>query len=352
MRDPRQRGLPSLNEAREQRRRLLVSGKARIYGGSPQFWLWTAVALSIFGIVYWKYALGQLESQKSAVMAKQRAVMQALGPKIIPFRDRVEAWVMQLSEAALPNVVTPAAKLEAIAAGPGVYLRLRLANAKEPATLRTAAARSLRDGFTSCLFVRHEQTDGKFCRSPADCSGGLLCNDWSVCALPSQPYNLRLAYRTLRILSPEWTDDLHRASTDLSVRAFELELDAVTKNDVPAAVELLSRARYFTAVLDEDPQNGVPPAFEHVKGRAEESVEERIQRVPHAARVGIWDVRENKLILRLRAVAGGDFVAVGNRIPPSPETLAAEQRQVNSCALALEVKEAIGAQAPGTAPSP
>jgi hypothetical protein len=96
----------------------------------------------------------------------------------------------------------------------------------------------------------------------------------------------------------------------------------------------------------------VPPAFEHVKGRAEESVEERIQRVPHAARVGIWDVRENRLILRLRAVAGGDFVAVGNRIPPSPETLAAEQRQVNSCALALEVKEAIGAQAPGTAPSP
>jgi hypothetical protein len=344
--DPsRQRGLPSLNEAREQRRRTLVTGKARIYGGSPQFWLWTALLLSTFGIVYWKYALGQLESQKSAVMAKQRAVMQALGPKIIPFRDRVEGWVMQLGEGSLPNVVTPAASLDAIAAGPGVYLRLRLANAKEPATLRAAAVNSLRDGFTSCLFVRREETDGKECKVPADCSGGQVCNDWGVCARPSQPYNLRLLYRTLRILSPEWTDDLHRASTDLSVRAFELELDAITKNDVPVAIELLSRARYFTAVLDEDPPTGIPEALVHDKTRADESVEERIQRAPHPARVGIWDVRENKLVLRIRAIAGGDFVPVGSRAAASPVTLAAEQRQVNSCALALDVKEAIGAKA-------
>ena len=48
-------------------------------------------------------------------------------------------------------------------------------------------------------------------------------------------------YRTLRILSPEWTDKLHEADTDLKVRAFELDLDAVSKNDVPSAVELLAR---------------------------------------------------------------------------------------------------------------
>ena len=278
-------------------------------------------------------------------MAKQRAVMLTLGPKIVPFRDRVEEWVMQLAEGNLPNVVAPGANLDAISAGPGVYLRLRLANAKQVATLRSAAASSLRDGFTSCLFVRREETNGKYCKSPADCSGGLVCNDWSVCARPSQPYNLRLLYRTLRILSPEWTDELHRASTDLSVRAFELELDAVTKNDVPVAIELLSRARYFTAVLDEDPPTGIPEALVNDKGKPDESVEERIQRATHPARVGIWDVREGKLVLRVRAVAGGDFVPVGRGAAASPVTLAAEQRQVNSCALALDVKEAIGAQA-------
>lgn len=345
VRDPRQRGLPSLNEAREQRRRLLVSGKARIYGGSPQFWLWTALLLAAFTVIYWKYALGQLESQKSAVMAKQRAVMQALGPKIVPFRDRVESWVLELAGDALPNTVAEGATIDAMASGPGVYLRLRLSNAKDIPSLRRAAARSLRDGFTSCLFVRREDTDGPPCKSPSDCHSGLLCNDRNVCGRPSQPYNLRLAYRTLRILSSEWTDDLHQATTDLSVRAFELDLDAVTKNDVPVAAELLARARYFTVVLDEEPVTGLPSAMEHARGEREESEEERIQRAPHLARVGIWDVRTGQLLLRLRAEAAGEFVPVGTGRVDSPKTLAAEQRQVNGCALALEVKEAIGAAA-------
>lgn len=305
--------------------------------------------IAVFTVIYWKYALGQLESQKSAVMAKQRAVMQALGPKIVPFRDRVESWVLELGGEALPNMVGQGAVLDAIAAGPGVYLRLRLSNAKDLPGLRRAAVRSLRDGFTSCLFVRREDTDGPPCKSPSDCSGGLLCNDRNVCGRPSQPYNLRLAYRTLRVLSSDWTDDLHQATTDLSVRAFELDLDAVTKNDVPVAAELLARARYFTAVLDEEPVTGLPPAMEHARGEREESEEERIQRAPHLARVGIWDVRSGQLLLRIRAEAAGEFVAVGSRRVDSPRTLAAEQRQVNGCALALEVKEAIGA---GTAPIP
>lgn len=355
IRDPRQRGLPSLNEARDQRRRQLVSGKARIYGGSPQFWLWTALLIVAFAVVYWKYALGQLESQKGAVMAKQRAVMQTIGPKIIPFRDRVEAWVLELGGDGLPSVGSPSASLDAIATGPGVYLRLRLSRAKDVPSLRQAAARSLRDGFTSCLFVRREDTEGPPCKTPSDCTGGLLCNDWSVCARPSQPYNLRLAYRTLRILSSEWTDGLHQATTDLAVRAHELDLDAVTKNDVPVAAELLARARYFTAVLDEEPATGLPPALEHAKGEREETDEERIQRAPHVARVGIWDVRSGQLLVRLRAEAAGEFVPVGTRTVDSPQTLAAERRQVNGCALALEVKDAIRAASappPATAPSP
>jgi hypothetical protein len=160
---------------------------------------------------------------------------------------------------------------------------------------------------------------------------------------------LRLAYRTLRILSPEWTDSLHQASTDLSVRAFELDLEAVTKNDVPVAAELLTRARYFTAVLDEDPITGLPPPLDHEKDEREEPEDERVQRVSHAARVGIWDVRAGKLLLRLRGTAGGEFIPMGARTVSSPKTFAAEQRQVNSCALAMEVKETV---ARANAPEP
>jgi len=311
------------------------------------------IVLSTFTIIYWKFAQGKLESQKSAVMAKQRAVMQTLGPKLIPFRDRVEAWVMELAGEQRPNLVAPGVSVDAIAAGPGVYLRARLSNARDPKSLRQAAARSLRDGVTSCLFVRREETEGKPCKSPSDCSGGLLCNDWSVCARPSQPYNLRLAYRTLRILSPQWADELHQASTDLAVRAFELDLDAVTRNDVPVAVELLSRAKYFTAVLDEEPPGGLPPALIRSKEEREETDEERIQRATHAARVGIWDLRSGALLVRVRAEASGEFVPVGDRGSAGPETLAAEQRQVNGCAIAMDVKETVAAAAsPPSAPQP
>jgi hypothetical protein len=333
----------------------MASGKAQIYGGSPQFWLWTALAIAVFAVIYWKFAQGALESQKSAVMAKQRAVMQTLGPKIVPFRNKVENWVLGLARASsVPTVVTSGVTVDAIANGPGVYLRLRRENAKDAKSLRAAAVKSLRDGFTSCLFVRKEEATGKPCKAPSDCDQGLLCNDLSVCARPSQPYNLRLAYRTLRILSSEWTDELHQATTDLKVRAFELDLDAVTHNDVPIAVEILSRARYFTAVLDDDPKDGLPPPLAHAPEEREETEEERVQRVPHTARVGIWDVRADRLLVELATQADGEFVAVGDRRAADERTIAAENRQVNSCAIALAVKEALatGNPEPSAPPVP
>jgi hypothetical protein len=143
------------------------------------------------------------------------------------------------------------------------------------------------------------------------------------------------------VLSPEWSDELHQASTDLSVRAFELDLDAVTRNDVPVALELLSRARYFTVVLDEDPEGGLPPPISHAPNESVETEDERLQRAPHLARIGIWDLKTESMVLRLRAEAGGEFVAVGSNALTDERSRAAASRQVNSCALALAVKEAI-----------
>jgi hypothetical protein len=321
----------------------MATGKARIYGGSPTFWFGVAIAIAVFTVVYWIWSQRELESQKSAVMAKQRAVAQTIGPKLLPLVERVEGWVKELGGVARPNFVEPGVALDALANRPGVYLRARQANSRDTKTLREAATRSLRDGFTSCLFVRRESTEGSPCQRPSDCKDGKLCNEYGVCALPSQPFNLRIVYRTLRILSPEWTDKLHQADTDLKVRAHELDLDAVTRNDVPAAVELLARAKYFTAVLDEDPVTGLPAPLEATPVDPPESEEERVQRVPHPARVGIWDVESGKLLVRVRTEASGEFRNVGDHPINDPKTVAAQRRQVNSCALALGVKDAIGA---------
>jgi hypothetical protein len=353
----RQPGLPSLNQARHDRKRALVLGRARVYGGSPQFWMWTLLGLSVFVILYWKFAQGELASLKGAVMAKQRAVAQTLGPRIVPFCEQIEKWILELRNADGEDFVAPEANMAEIANGPGVYLRLRRQVAGDVPSIRTAASRSLRDGFTSCLFVREESATGAPCKNSSECESGQLCNDWTVCARPSQPFNMRLAYRALKVLEPEWTDALHQASTDLAVRAFELDLESVVKKDVPIAAEVLARARFVTVVLDDEAASnltGPTPTGSGGSTGLAETEEERLHRVPHKARVGIWDIAAGRLLVRVAALAAGGFVPVGGQAPVAPEIKAAQERQVNSCALALHVREAVAAPrnaqaaAPGT----
>jgi len=338
--EPRTRGLPSLNEARAERRRALILGRVRLRAMPPQFWLWVAVVLGCFLVVYFRIAQGKLESAKGVVMAKQRAIAQTLGPKILPFRDKIERWTQELAGAVPSNFTASRASYDEISKQPSVYLRLRQSNARSAATIRKAAASSLHDGFTSCFFVRtagDDPTRGRKCLRLADCDPGLVCNEYDVCVPPPRPYNLRLAYRALRVLSTEWTDEVHEAPSELAVTAYDRDLDGVTKNDVPVAIEMLSRAEYFTLVLDEDPPQGLPSEL-HDAG---ETHEERVQRVPHVARVGIWRLANDEPVLRLRTEARATVVPVGERVVRRQETVAAQQRQANGCAVALAVKQAL-----------
>jgi hypothetical protein len=354
----KERGLPSLNAARAERRRAVVLGKVRMPAIPPHFWLWTLVGISAFAIIYWRLAQGQIEAARSRVLAKQRAMSVALGPKLYPLRDRTETWVRELAASPwLGDFVAPGLELERLRSGPAVYLRLRQPSAKSPKALRQAAQTSLRDGFTACLFVTQSKanpTVGAPCRTGGDCASGKLCNEWNVCADPEQPYNLRLAYRTLRVLSSEWTDEVHEANSELALSGYERDLDNVAKRDVPVTIEVLQRSKYLTVVLDEDPASGVPEADPEKQKNPETRTtpEERIQSVPHFARVGIWDLSSGEPLLRLRAEAAAEFVAVGKQAVSDPESQAAQRRQVNNCALALSVREKLEEPAGGAAAAP
>ena len=304
----------------------------------PHFWLWAGIGLAVFGVGYWWMAQRELASQKAGVMAKQRAIKHSLGPRIFPFRDKIESWVMELAGPYKGDWVEPGLQWRVIRSGAGVYFRLRLKNAKDPKAIRKAASSSLHDGFTACFFVREGAADprsGSKCHALADCEPGLLCNEWDVCSPPPRPYNMRLAYRALRVLSDDWTDALLEATSDLAVRVCERDLDAATKNDVPIAIDVLARAKYATVVLDEDPKQGLPKPLEDA---GVESDEERVQREAHMARVGIWDLHDDRVVLRLRREAFGTFVPVGGRVVRRVETVAAQSRQANSCALATTVR--------------
>lgn len=334
----RVRGLPSLTEARAERRRALVGGKVRLRSLPPQFWLWAGAVVAAIIVIFFKVEQGKVEGKKGAVMAKQRAVAQSLGAKLLPFRDKIEAWVQELGQGDAPDFVAAQVSLPALEKQPGVYLRLRAADTKDSNAIRKAALRSLHDGFTSCFYRRTnvpDPTKGPPCQSPADCEPRLLCNEWNVCAPPPEPYNMRLAYRTLRILSSAWTDELHEASSELAIAAYERDLERVTREDVPVAAEILTRARFFVAVVDEDPAEGLPASD------AGESEAERVQRLPHFARVGIWDLQSGERLARLRRRVDARFVPVGQNVVSREETVFAQQRQVNSCDLANAARAAL-----------
>jgi hypothetical protein len=325
---------------------MFVLGKAKMPAVPPHFWLWTLVGISAFAVIYWRLAQGQIESARSRVLAKQRAMSVALGPKLYPLRDRTERWVSELAAPWQGDFVASGVDLEKLRVGPSVYLRLRQANTKDVKAIRKAAQTSLRDGFTACLFVSQakpaDPTQGPACRTAGDCEAGKLCNEWNVCAVPEQPYNLRLAYRTLRVLSSDWTDEVHEATSELGLAAYERDLDNVAKVDVPVTVEVLQRSKYFTLVLDEDPPGGLPKP----EPESSETAEETLQRMPHFARIGIWDLTSSEPLLRLRTEAAGQFVAVGRQAVSTHENLAAQQRQVNNCSLALSVRSKLEDAAP------
>lgn len=326
---PRERGLPAVHKAREAR------GKLR--WPSTKFWGYAGIILTLSLILNWKWSQGRIESERQKLMAKQRAVVVELGPKWTGLRDRVERWTLELAKAPGQDVVDgEALKSWNFRQLPGLYLRLRVDEATSAEAIRKGAVGSLRDAFTSCLIrvPNPSPLAGAECRHTRDCPQGEHCNENDRCSRPAQPFNLRVAYRTMHVLSDEWVRDAQEASNELRLRVLDGSFDDTVRDDIPLAAELVTRAQYYLVVLDEPPEGAAPAA----PGGA--SATEALLAVPHAARIGLWRLSDDKLVLRVRREANGQLV--GGMAMVDVDVLGARQRQANSCGLALAVREAMG----------
>ena len=330
---PRKRGLPAVHANRAAR----ASGKIRY--PSVKFWGYSALILAVGAIMQWKWSTNEVESSRQGLMAKQRAVAAELGPRWFPLREKIERWTTELAADPGAEVIDrEALKSWDFRDKSGIYLRLRTEDAKTPEAIRANALNSLRDGFTACLMQvpNPSATAGNACRRTRDCTAGEFCNEQDHCSKPSQPFNLRVAYRTLHVLTDEWIHDAQETTSDLRVRAMIVGFDDAVRDDIPLAVEILQKAQYLLVVLDESVPGMVLPAADAGAFAAAEAV----QGVPHHARVGVWRLSDGKLVLRLRREAGGQLLGVTPAV--DAEVLGSRQRQANSCALALEVRGAMG----------
>lgn len=318
--EPRRRGLRAVEQAREAR--------SKLRWPPAKFWAWSGLVLSAALIFHWKRTQGEVESARQKLMAQQRAVAVELGAKWGSLRDRVERWTLELAKSAEPEVVDR----EALAAWdfrdkPGIYLRMRVDQATSPEAVRAGARESLKDAFTACLLrvPNPNPYAGKECKRTRDCPTGEFCNEADRCSRAMQPYNLRVAYRTMHVLSDEWVREVQEADDELRLRVFEGAFQDTMRDDIPLAIDLLTKAQYFLLVLDEGRSGGADAGAEGSST---------------AARVAVWRLADDKLVFRARRDAGGHLV--GGMPAVDRAVLEARERQANSCALALAVRQAMG----------
>jgi hypothetical protein len=327
----RTRGLAAVEDSKASRQ------QGRLPEIPTRFMLWTVTVIVAWGIFYWRKTQGEIESQKAALFARQRGIVTELGSKFEPLRERVEEWTIKEAGAYGGDVAAPELGKWDFAAQPGIYLRLRLSDATAVPSIRKAAPASLRDAFTACLFrePNADPTSGPPCKASHDCASGTFCNEVDHCMPPAQPYNMRAAYHGTRVLGEEWTVRLRSAGDDMTMRLLEREFDSAVKDDIPLVIDLLTRAQFFLLVLDEEPAEtpaGGKPALDVLHA------------MPHPARVTLFGLKPGmeRVLLRLRREIAGRFIPAGETAPTDPDLIASQQRQVNSCQLALYVREVLG----------
>lgn len=308
------RGLPSIAQAREERSQ-----------GQPR---WTtqagllAAAAVIGGLVaHWLVSQHELASGKQSLLAKQRAVEATLGAEWYPLRDKLEADVLAAARGFAGDLVDAQARRREWRSQPGLYLRMRVADAADLPHVRAAAAESRKDAFAACLLREPNERGIR-----GDLDGG---------AFAEQPWNLGQAYSATRILSDDWVREVRDAEDDLRLRIFRDQYEKAVRDEIPLAIDVVKRAQFFLLVLDED----VPEAFAYADGGA--LTEQALQLVGHPARVHLFELPSGKEILRLKRSGEARVIPAGERVVTDPETRDAMQRQANNCALAGQVEAEI-----------
>lgn len=312
MAEKRELGLKAVHSARAERSRSK-------YGKIPgSVWLVAGGAVVVTLILAYTLSDRTLSTEKDEILSQQRAAVSTVGAEWYPLRDKLEK--ITLDAAARwdgDKVDLEAAKMD-FRSSPGIYLRLRVDEARTAESLRAHAKDSVKDAFTGCLL---REPNVALARGEADAG-----------TAPEQPWNLRQAYTATRILTDDWTKEVKASEDKDRLRVFKQQYDKAKRDEIPLAIDIIKRAQFFLLVLDED----VPEARE-LSGDAGTITEEALQQVPHPARVLIVNLRTGAEIARVRKTAEADFQFVGEQAVRDPEIRAAMKRQVNNCALAQQV---------------
>ncbi|MCW5835875.1 MAG: hypothetical protein KIS78_25980 [Labilithrix sp.] len=321
---PRDIGLKAVRDARIER---ASSKHGRITGKA---WLVVVSATLSVVVAAWLFSDRSLANQKEELLSKQRAAVTTVGAEWFPLRDKLEATTLEAAREFKGDFVDPETAAWDFRSLPGIYLRMRVEEARDAELIRKSADDSARDSFVGCLLRENNPTAAATARGEADAGSG-----WN-----DQPWNLRLAYYATRILTDEWATEVKDAKDEINLRVFVQQYDKAKDEEIPLAIDIIKKAQFFLLVLDEDVPEAA--ALTSDAGRSAGKVTWReLQQVPHPARVHLVDLKRGKEMVRLRRESEAEFRFAGERTLRDPYVLAAMKRQVNNCALAQDVWAAI-----------
>lgn len=259
-------------------------------------WRWIVLFGGLLALVYGGYQVRErqrADALRAQLLDTYQGNLQGLSDRYVAFRERIERWTIEAAEAGEPEQwVDPRLRISGLHAGEGLYLRLPATHAVDAEHIEGAALSMQTDALTRCLGI-----------APASARG---------------------LYESGQFLTREWIEEVRGTSDFMRLRVIDEQLARSSEVDVPAIASML-QAQYFLLVI----QQG--------ENRRDAPVD-----------VYLWDLREDRQLLRARIQASGILIPVRLRfegVPQAPQPAGHPEifsGGAHDCSIAAQIKALTG----------
>lgn len=259
---------------------------------------WRSIVLfgGLIAVVAGGYQVRQrqrADALRSEILQSYDWNLSSLSQRYVAFRERIEHWVIEAAQGGEPERwVDPRLRISGLHSGEGLYLRLPASAATRREDIAAAARAMQGDALTRCLGI-----------APASARG---------------------LYESGSLLEPSFVEEVRSTSDLMRLRVLDEQLARSTRVDVPVIASLL-QSQYFLLVI----QQG--------ENRRDAPVD-----------VYLWDLREDRQLLRARIQANGILLPVRLRfdgVPPAPRPAGHPELfsgGAHDCSIAAQIKAMTG----------
>ncbi|MBX7191072.1 MAG: hypothetical protein K1X94_03390 [Sandaracinaceae bacterium] len=260
-------------------------------------WKWALVAVLALAGVYFGYQYregARADAMREQILTTHEEHLAPIVERYRTFRTRIEDWTMEAANAGEPERWSdPRLRISGLHGGEGLYLRLHAEDATSREGVERGGRAMREDAITRCLGI-----------APASARG---------------------LFENGEFLMPSWLDQVREEPDYLRLRVLDEQLARNMSVDVPIVANLL-RAQYFLLVIEQG------------ENRRDAPVD-----------VYLWDLRENRQLLRTRVQARGVLIPVridrmlpGVQVQDAPGVPAMTSGGAHDCSIAAQIKAITG----------